>query len=286
MAIGISDPGKREEALEEAIKILGSDLLNPDWGYAERLAAQLGHLPLVTLDLWRHLARSDKAMAALAMRFSSIPFSFIDRFASELPFAWETISFVAWKEAICNLRLQCESSFKAVAEIVFQDHLKSRLGEITSRRPALRWSVALARAAALGEQSQELQFFLKISSDEIDRILFNGDASPWQRLLRSHAEDPWPEYFKVHIAQARQDAIYACFLSPNNQGYRDCITNLPLLLATQAATGATREWLNNPALIHALRKHIDFDPDWFEVAYNWSTARSVSAGFLKSEFTQ
>lgn len=285
-AIGISDPGQREEALDEVIDLLGSDFLDPGWGDVERLAHQLGHLPLVTLDLWRHFARSDKAMAALALRFSSFPFSFIDRFAAELPFAWETVSFTAWKGAILNLQLQCKSCFESVFQIVFNDHLKNRLDEITSRRPALRWSVALARTAALGEQSQELLFFQKISGDEISRLLFSGDESPWQRLLRSHAEDQWPESFKAYIAQARLDGTYKGFLCPNSQGYRESITNLPILLAAQMSTGASRKWLKHPDLIHALRKHIDFDPDWFEEAYNWSTARCVAAGLLKSEFTQ
>nr|WP_243367478.1 STY4851/ECs_5259 family protein [Fundidesulfovibrio soli] len=286
MAIGISESEQRDVMLDEVISLLGDDFLDPDWGDVERLAAQLGHLPLVTLDLWRHFARSDKAMAALAIRFSSIPFSLIDRFAAELPFAWETISFVAWREAIQKLRLQCDSRFKEVAEIVFADHLKNRLNEITSRRPALRWSVALARTAAMGEQSQELQFFKRVSGDDISRILFGGDESPWQRMMRTHAEDQWPNFFKMNIAKARQDEVYARFLCPISQGYRDGITNLPILLAAQAASGVTQEWHNNPNLIHALRKHIEFDPDWFEEAYNWSTARCVADGLLKSEFTQ
>jgi hypothetical protein len=287
MAIGISIPDQREEAFEEVIALLSGDFLNPDWGDIERLSAQIGHLPLATLDLWRHFARSDKAMAALAIRFSSIiPFSLIDRFAAELPFAWETVSFAAWKEAICNLRLQCESQFTEVSDIVLKNHLNNRIDEITSRRPALSWPMTLARNAALGEQSQKLHFFQKIRNKDIDCQLFNSDTSHWQRLLRSHTEDHWPEFFKDHIAQARKDGTYEFFLCSSSRGYRYSITNTPILLAVKAATNATHEWLNNPDLIHALRKHIDFDPDWFEEAYNWSTARCVAAGLLKSEFTQ
>lgn len=285
-AIGISDPKRREEELNKWIAALSGDFLDSGWEHVKLIADQFGHLPLVTLDLWRKFAHSDRAMAALALRYSPIPYSFIDRFASEMSFAWEAVSFDAWKQAVNNLHHQCKLSYKDASEIVFETHLRSRLREITSHRPILRWSVFLARAAALGEQPQELHFFNSLSEEIIDQILFGADDNPWQGLMRRHAEDQWPEDFRAQVVRARQDKIFARFLRPNNEGYRDGVANLPVLLAAQALTGDNSEWFNDPSLIHKLRKHIDFDPDWFENAYNWSVARCVSAGLLKSEFVQ
>ena len=285
-AVGISDPKQREEALDEWVCLLSEDFLEPGWEYVNLIVEQLGHLPLVTLDLWRAFAHSDKAMAALALRYSLFPYAFPDRFAAELPFAWEAVSFDAWTQAISNLHKQCELRFKDAAKVVFESHLTTRLSEITSRRPNLRWAIALACAAIQGEHPQELSFFQNIDGDQINSFLYGGDDSPWQHLLRGHIEDQWPEDFQSCIARARSNRNISHFLCPEPQGYRDSIVNLPLFLAAQAAIGANGEWFNNPMFINALRKHIDFDPDWFEAAYNWSIGRCISVGLINSEFTQ
>lgn len=291
-AIGIVETAQREVALGEAIRVLVADFLAPEWTDVERLAAQLGHLPLVTLDLWRRFARSGEAMAALALRFASLPPSFIERFSSELPFAWETVPFAAWRDAICNLRRQCETSYgEGVGTVVFRSHLEGRIGELTSLHPALYNLLGFAHAAVTGEIPKEIRLFRELGSDSIANRLFVGSDSPLQRLLRNLADGvdhqvQWPTFFNARIAIARNDRNHGNLLCPERFDSRDGVINLPVLLAIQSATGGTQEWFADSGLVHELRRHLTFDPDWFVDAFNWSIARCLAAGLLDSDFAR
>jgi hypothetical protein len=110
-ALAIADRHKRAEALDEVITAMAADYLEPCWPELERLIEQLGHLPLSALDLWRRLAHSPDAMAALVFRMGNLEQSFVDRFTVELPFVWQTIPYETWKHACIRLRKQCEADF-------------------------------------------------------------------------------------------------------------------------------------------------------------------------------
>lgn len=288
-AIGLEEWNDREQALDAAIQAMAADFLEPGWADVELLASQLGHLPLVTLDLWCRFARSAEGMAALAMRFSTLPSGFLERFSLELPFVWETIPFIAWRGAIEQLKQQCDSWYGEASGTVFNSHMENRIAELGSLHPALNNLLGFARAAAVGEEHPEVRVFRHPSAlTMLNGMLFSGEQSPLQRLLRNHADVgngivQWPTNFNGRVAHTRRHQLHASLLCQQDFGFHDGLINLPVLLAIQAATNDTGEWFENPDLAHDLRMHMGFDPDWFTDAYDLTMARCLAAGLLNLE---
>ncbi|WP_129125929.1 STY4851/ECs_5259 family protein [Geomonas oryzae] len=290
-AIGIPQEVPRVMALDKAIQTISGDFLDNGWADVERLVTQLGHLPLVTLDIWRCFARSAHGMAALVIRFSSLPISFVERFASELPFVWETVPFTAWLVAMTNLKRQCDAWYGTAGATVFTSHLDNRIAELTSYHPALYTILGVARAAATGDTPPEIQLFRKLGVDSMGGFLFSGDDCPFQQLLRNHADTDntcieWPTYFKNGKLRTPNYATYSSFFCKQDLGFQYGVVNLPIFLAAQVATDDCEEWFGDPDLVHELRKHIAFDPDWFTEAYYWTVARCVAGGLLNIEEKQ
>jgi len=280
-AIGIVDPGARETALDKVVAAMAADFLESCWLELERLAGQIGHLPLTTLDLWRRLARSPQGMAALALRFGSLPQGFLDRFEQELPFSWETISFVTWRRAMECLLRQCKGSIGVEAGMtVFPLHLSTRIQDLSANHGALAYLLGIASADFLPDAKQKTQLLVyagRLSAQQ----LFDGAESLSMKLRQRHADDQWPSGFNPILAPARSQSGVAGMLHPQALGYPDGAINLPLLLAAQAATHQTDNWFTHPAHIHLLRAHRAFDPDWFDEAYNLTIARCLADGLLQ-----
>lgn len=278
-AIGIADQEAREAALDAVIDVLAADFLNPCWIEVEQLAGQIGHLPLATLDIWRRFARSPKGMAALAIRFGTLPGGFLDRFDQELPFAWEAVPFQGWNQAMECLQSQCKGRFgEDAGAYVFRTHLDSRIKDTTAVHGALDYLFGIASANHIPAE-QQLRA-LRFIGEGAGRNLFEGENSRLMRLRQFHADDDWPTGFNEILNQARNQAEVARFLCPQAIGYSDGVINMPLLLAAQVGANQTDRWFEDGAAIHALREHRAFDPEWFDEAYNSTIARCLAAGQL------
>jgi hypothetical protein len=283
-AIHNPDPTEREAALDQVIESLARDFDHPGWTEIEQLAGQIGHLPLATLDLWRHLARSPQGMAALALRFGTLPSGLLSRFDQELPFAWETIPFTAWKGALECLHSQCRNRYGADAGgIVFQSHLDSRITDLSAQHGALQYLLGIASAEYSPPARQQELRGLRALGGFAEQQLFHGENSLLQRLLRSHHNDQWPGGSNPILEKVRNQPEIARFLCPDRFGFHDGVINLPLLLAAQVATGQTQEWFGNPEFINVLRSHMAFDRDWFDDAYNDTIARCLAAGLFDNQ---
>ncbi|OYS68921.1 hypothetical protein CBG01_10370 [Limosilactobacillus reuteri] len=65
-----------------------------------------------------------------------------------------------------------------------------------------------------------------------------------------------------------------------NLGFQNTVINLPLILAADVAFGKVHAWFDDPARLHALEQCRNFDPDWFDEAYNYTIARCYSDGLF------
>jgi hypothetical protein len=279
-AIGIVDQKEREAALDAVIDMLAADFLEPCWIEVERLAGQIGHLPLATLDIWRRFARSSKGMAAMAIRFGTLPSGFLDRFDQELPFAWEAVPFEAWTRAMEYLHNQCTGGFgEDVGAQILRTHLDARIKDIAAVHGALDYLLGIASASHISEARQQLPALRHVGG-RAGQVLFEGENSRLMRLRQLHADDVWPTGFNEILNQARNQAEVARFLCPQAIGYPDGVINMPLLLAAQVGANQTDRWFEDGAAIHALREHRAFDPEWFGEAYNSTIARCLAAGQL------
>lgn len=280
LAIGVPDPTARVADLDYVLAMMAEDPLEESWVDFEQLVSQVGHLPLVTLDVWRGFARSPQAMATLALRFSKLPKGWLDRFAQELPLAWEAVPFAAWKQAMICLQKQCAGSFGDEAGAsIFHAHLDARIKELTAGHSGLAFLLGIASAAFSPEASRQAQA-LQATGGQSKHFLFEGENALLQRLLRSHGHENWPTEFTSILRQYRNHARVGQYLSPRKFDFHDHAINAPLLLAAQAATNQTQNWFAEPANIDALRTVRAFDPDWFDDAYNQTIARCLADGLL------
>ncbi|MBW8068176.1 MAG: hypothetical protein GJU73_12140 [Ferrovum sp.] len=282
-AIRKADLDERVSALDAVISSIAEDYLAPDWNGFEQLVAQVGHLPLQALDVWRRFAHSVSAMAALALRFGPVTHEFILRFGSELPFMWELVPYQAWRKAITMVLGQCVQQFgDETGRLVAVSHLNSRIDGLSGRYPAITNMLHVAKAEALGETQREIAMFSNPQSAAIfSAMLFDGGESMVQRLMQNHTDETWPTGFQSLTAWSRNDPDVAKLLSPEPLGFRDSVVSLPIILATRVMNNLTSEWLHSSEHIYLLREHQSFDQDWFTEAYNYTVARCLGLGLVQ-----
>lgn len=280
-AINIVNQAEREAAIDAEIESMSWNFMDDGWTEIEQLAGQVGHLPLATLDIWRRFAHSPHGMASLALRFGNLPSGFLARFDQELPFLWEAITFSAWKQAVTCLLDQCQESYGSDAgRIVFQNHLDSRIKDISALHGALQFLLGIATAEHSSTEARQQLNMLRHVGTFAHQQLFQGEDSQLMRLRRLHIEDQWPSGSNQILANARKQTDVAEYLCPDKLDFADGVINLPLLLAAQVATNQTQEWFADPQAVNLLRSHLAFDPEWFEEAFNQTIARCLSAGLL------
>ena len=279
-ALSLADHDTRQDAIDAAIEALAEHYDDPGWGALERLAGQVGHLPLPTLDLWKRLAHSPRGMAAVALRHSNLPAGFKLCFASELPFAWETIPLDDWRAALARSRQHMFDLYRAEAgEQLWPVHIEAVVQTLTEEVPALDFLLGIVTASlnpAKNKHAQALKYL------PAKALLFEDDNCELQKLRRTHPEDQWPADGQGILTQARQDATLAAYLAPPGS-YTDSLVNLPLLLAAQVAHGDTQLWFSDAQRIRLLRSYRAFDPDWFDAAYNYTIARCLANDHITLE---
>jgi len=285
-ALAVEHREPRLKALDEVVAEMSADYAEPCWSDLERLAEHLGHLPLPTLDLWRRFAHSAAGMAALAARLHHLLDWFVARFAVELPFSWLGVCLAEWRLAMHRSGKQCQAWLgeSDSARKVFKDHLDNRIQALAQRAPFLNHLLNIAKASTLGDPCPELDMMRRPNSDSFfSGLLFDGEQSALQCLLRIHAEEQWPTERKVNelIADARKDSRMVPFLHSGDLGFKLGIVNLPIVLAFHAGTRPTSPLIQDPELVHAVRLYQDFDPDWFTDAFNYTVARCVSRGLIE-----
>lgn len=281
-AILTKDDEERQEALDRLIAELAADFQHPCWEKVDQLVSQVGHLPLATLDLWKRFARSSTGMSSLIFRFGNIPISFLLRFSSELPFCWETVSARDWARSVELTRQQCVASFgKEHALSVLSVFLESRMNDLVSTCGSLHYLFGILKAA-ISEDARIQRDMLKVGGMQSEAFLFKGENSPLNKLRQHHFADneEWPVGLNNITNAGLIDKRISKYLCQEQYGFHDSIINLPLLLAAQVCCDTTSHWFAEPKIIHQLRQYKNFDPDWFDEAFNQTVARCLADGLF------
>lgn len=279
--VAIGDDSERSDGLDKLIESLASDHSHPNWIEVEQLAEQVGHLPLETFDLWRRFARSSPGMAALALRFSNLKADFLYRFAQELPFCWETIAWNDWRMAAHLSESYCREIFpEDTYKTVFDSFLRSRIETFAAEFGALFYVLGIVSAAYFAEARNDVAR-LKIGGQMAGGWLFQGGDSLLNKLRCRHGDnEEWPSSFKTLVSTSEHNAAIAKYMCSDRFGHVDSVINLPLVVGSQMVLNKTGDWFCDPAMIHALRTHRAFDPDWFDEAFNQTVARCLADGLL------
>lgn len=281
-AIATPEVAARLTALDGLIEALAADFSHPNWIEVEQLAEQVGHLPLATFDLWRRFAQSSRGMAALALRFGNLKAEFLYRFAHELPFSWETVAWHDWRSGAHLSERYCKEIFPEDAyRAVFDSFFKSRIDSFSAEFGGLFYVLGILSADYFEDARNDVAR-LKIGGQMASGWLFQGENSSLMKLRRSHYGDneEWPSSFTELVSESRNDPAIAKYMCSERLGFQDSVINLPLLVASQLALNKTTGWFRDAAMIHALRTHRAFDPDWFDEAFNQTIARCLADALL------
>jgi len=281
-ALAIENRFDRAGAMDEVIASMAVDFLDPGWADLERLAGHLGHLPLVTLDVWRRFVHSPVGMAALALRMSNLPDGFLRRFSLEQPFAWELVPLQAWLDASRHLNLQSIALFgEEFGQREFGKLLNGRVEELSTYYPALGYLLSFVKSVALENDYKDVR------QPGVDgwfkNQLFSGEESALRRLFRDHADDKWLSDSNIFYAieTIRKERKTSHLFLGESYNFKDTTIGLPILLAIQASMNCTYEWFEHPERIHTLRTYMAFDPDWFAKAFDITIARCLSNGIVQ-----
>jgi len=267
----IMDAGFRSDQLHVAIRRISEDFRAVDWRTVEQLANQLYNLPFCTLDLWREFAKSRRGLAALAFRAHRFPHGFLERFSNEMPAVWETIALPTWVET-----MRASQGFEESQ--LLPNEVPNQVEAVASVHHSLRVILEIAQTICTGAPTEGVNFASKGNFD-FARLLFDGEDSPYQKLLRDRANAQWPTGLQAEISRARSTPL-GRFFRPVTAHFRDVVVNLPILLATSAALGIPVQWaqVQTP---QTLRKYQDFCPEWFADAFDLTMACCLSSGLIK-----
>lgn len=284
-AIACRSEAERYAALDACIEAMAADYSEPSWVEVERLFSQIGHLPLVTLDVWRRFVKSSDGMAAFAMRFSTWRIDFLSRFSQELPFAWECVSFGSWSRAAASLACQLERMFgQDAGSIVFKTHLQDRFEAMGTLCPTIADVLGIACARLLGTPLMaQVKAFRAVGQLEALSGLFEGSDSPMMRLLRrqSTGNVQWPIGLVSVFEDRPEKPLDVDLLYIDRTGpFRMSVLNLPIALAIDVASGDSISWCK-PKSVELIRTHRVFDPEWFDEAYRMTIARCLARGVIE-----
>ena len=271
-AIAISRQYERESQIVTVIEAMADNFQHNAWQTVEQFANQFGHLPLTTLDLWRMFTRSSFGMAALVLRLGNLPNNFYRRFERELPFAWETVSLRAWKQAMDRLQKQC-GNYSAASNIIFKAQLEKCLSALRADSGALSYLLGIAASAFDEKEKKDLDILKNPAAYDAKKELCDGENSKLMILRRNHANDEWPVGFEEILHQARNNPEVKKFLVPDPSEYRNGVINMPVIVAIVAVLDQSNAFFPTPERIHQLRTAKVFDRQWFDDAYNLTIAR-------------
>lgn len=271
-AIAIPRQHERENHIVTVIEAMADNFQHNAWQTVEQLANQFGHLPLATLDLWRMFTRSSCGMAALVFRLGTLPNNFYRRFERELPFAWETVSLRARKQAMDRLQKQC-GNYPDASNIIFKDRLEKRLSALRSDSGALSYLPGIAAGDFDEKEKRELGLLKEHVASHAKKELCDGENSKLMILRRNHADEEWPSGFEEILHQARNNPEVEKFLVADQNEYRNGVINMPVVAAIAAVRDQSNEFFPTPKSIHQLRTAKAFDRQWFDDAYNLTIAR-------------
>ncbi len=275
----MQEPGKkeREKRLEEIIGDMAGDFSHPDWETLLALARETGHVPLVGLDVWKLFAMNGAAMAALFFRLG-VDGGFLRRFARELPFAWETVTYSQWISALKRLEAWWKEAMGGAYRESLRIHLQGRIGAmqviphmvfLLGMLAAELWAES---SGADSEEARQLQLLGCLHFQNRQRLL-EGEDSFLMAFFQRHAEEEWPkcgdwnDYREAVRAQVKEKGCELQLPVRCPHHHQEWLVNLPLLLAWQGMCGNMDSWFADYRRVHWIRLAKSFDYNWFETAF-------------------
>lgn len=291
-AVGLARTSDRIDALAVGLRAIAEDPGHDDWWWIEQLVEKIGHLPLASLDLWIALIRVPAAVVMAHLRVDGFASRISPRLRDELPFEWSFTSPTHWSRAVAAMCRWCAEKEEEDERIRSAALLDMRLGRAPCLSPLLDMAIGFATAARQGRRFPELDFKpiqLQQMKQAVLGCLIDGDESPLQGHLRRLAEtDPatWPTEFRAEALELAATPRGVQLLQRMNQFPDEKTAStllVPFLLANAVAQGEDHFWRGAPNRVAALRNYRNFDPHWFDDAYQRALQCALCDGIFLIE---
>lgn len=271
-AIRIGEKYERLNALDDILIELTNDPDHKNWGTIARLAKEYGHLPLNSLGVWSRAIYNRDFIAILISGKLGLPEGFVDRFALELPFMFESIPLKSFEKAI-QWQVNSFKEKLSTVEISSNDlyefiKRKKKISDWMFESIKFPYLVALNHIVGLHDQELRL---CQMGMVNFNDQLFTAHDSHYQKLRQTHEHDGsrWPsddDLFNLIAKYSHhQDPLFRL-----DEGYRSVVINTPILLGKWVYESNENLGKFSPDYIQMIRKVKDFDESWFTNAFNLS----------------
>jgi len=311
-AVLLPTPEERRNAFDASLTAMAADFQHPDWKLAESIWRCLGHLPLSSLDFWRRLIVHPDALVAFALRSwddpPAEPATHCHRLTEELGLIWEGLPVSAWRRGFRGLCRYWQDVLDAEnAKRVLPLDVASKLAAIKEFCPALDFLLDLLAWEVTNQKSSEHQKLRNLRKQYGEsqlcqlayKALWSGEDSHLQQvLLHQHLDTEWPDGLleRVFNELLRNNATKASLAKHCQQllhldvdpktkkiDRKDSVANVPVLLAFTLATETLPNWWLEPENRSTLKRHKDFDPEWFTIAFAHGIRMCYALNLLKFE---
>lgn len=286
-AVGLARSCDRIDALAAGLRTIADAPDHHDWWWIEQLVEKVGHLPLPSLDLWVALIRVPAAVVMAHLRVDGFASRISPRLRDELPFEWSFTSPTHWSRAVTAMCRWCAARKEEDERIRSTALFDMRLARAPSLSPLLGMAAGFATAARQGRRLPELDFEppqLQQMKQFLLGCLIDGDSSPLQGHLRRLTETDhanWPKELHAEALELASTPEGGRLLKRMNQSPSDPTVSTilaPFLLAQAVARGNDHFWRGAPNRVAALRNYRNFDPHWFDEAYQHAMQCSLCDG--------
>ena len=254
-AVRLFHPASNNKIISNYLSNMVNDLQNSGWMYLNHLYSRYQHLPLVTFQVWKEIARNDSALT-LAIWLLDFENDIYKRLEKEFGLVWELIPITSWKLAI-------RKTYDLYLSLGIQEkHVKAIIEK--------RYERLSQEIATLSMPLKDF-YFDELKLSPLPQPMLNAliNMIHLQSLLRDQVDgEEWPAFFQTELSHWYETEDNDIPIHPKiHLPQHSSVVLLPIYLAMKNL-GKTQFLLAPSAHNHSLvnqkiRQLRDFDPVWF-----------------------
>lgn len=252
-------PRYNPDVIANVLTQMSEDWSHSGWQYLKDTYKNFSYLPLVTFEVWRHLARNTQALAVAIFVFD-INEKFISHLEKELPIFWEFITIEEWFKAVTLMKGALRKS--GLPELMVEQICSTQFKKLGVAIPALSETVV--------DYLSEARKPLLMPVPFMELMIMKAEDSWYQELLRQHSENNhWPTEYSTELKSICHTLKLIPFDLQINSGFQTGVVYLPIFAAAMAS-GLIPEEVSKRLPVNTIfhfRKLHDFDLEWFESVY-------------------
>ncbi|RBO79593.1 STY4851/ECs_5259 family protein [Marinomonas aquiplantarum] len=247
-AVAEFHPKANPRAFDFVLNDMARDLTHSSWSYLDALFGQFTHLPMVTFEVWKALAKHPSCLAAYVFATKHDVQEVMQSMQIELNVLWELLPASAWQRAE-----GCYREYLTVKGCP-EEFLGKR---VSNKKNSIARFLGLSDLFDVSAKKGPMYFTL---------------IEMWRADLLRHKSDDgvvWPEHYAMALEQwiSHREPNLLCFDIPSR--FQVAVVLFPIVAAAIVAGRTTwKDVLGTVELDNVLvRQLMDFDRAWFESVF-------------------